>query len=95
MVNGYQQLWKGIASGTNEAEAVSVLAKVLADEEGRGFISLLERKEAELCIGILDRVSRKLRFPLFAVQMVSPEHHRSQPQTRREKYFPHHVEETC
>jgi len=54
MVEDYQQLWKSITSGTNEPEAV----RVLADKGGRDFISLLGRTEAELGIEVLDRVSR-------------------------------------
>jgi len=94
MVKDYQQLWKSVTGGTDEAEAVPVLARVLADKEGRDLISGLECKEAGLCIRILDRVSPELRLPPFAVQMVSLGPRRVQPQTRREEYFPHHVEET-
>lgn len=60
----HQQLWKDVASKADEAEAVRSLAEILADKEGRSFISLLERKDAELCVGILDHVSRELRLPL-------------------------------
>jgi len=57
-----QQLWKDVASKADEAEAVRSLAEILADKEGRAFISLLEHKDAELCVGILDHVSRELRL---------------------------------
>ena len=58
MTKDYQQLWKHVTSATDEAKATRTLAEILADQEGRAFISRLERKDAELCIDILDRVSR-------------------------------------
>jgi len=95
MDRDYQQLWKSITSGTDEIKAVRVLAEVLADKVGRDFILGLDSEEASLCIGILDCVSCELRLPPFAFQVVSSGHHEVQPPTRREEYFPHHVEETC
>ena len=62
MAKNYQQLWKDVASTSNEAKAVQTLAEILLDKEGRAFISNLER-DAELCIEILDRVSRH-SYPL-------------------------------
>ena len=65
MAKGYQQLWKDVTNATDDAKAVRTLAGILADREGRTFISRLERKDAELCIKILDRVgygSRLLPF---------------------------------
>jgi len=53
----YQQLWKEIAEAESGAEAVRTLAEILADKEGRIFILRLERKNAKLCIEVLDRVS--------------------------------------
>jgi hypothetical protein len=60
MAKDYLRLWKRVASTTDEAKAVRTLAEILADREGRTFISRLERKDVELCIEILDRVSRDL-----------------------------------
>ena len=65
MAKGYQELWKDVKSATDETKAVRTLAGILADKEGRTFIPRLERKDAELCIKILDRVgygSRLLSF---------------------------------
>jgi hypothetical protein len=61
----YYRLWADVANTTDEAKAVRTLAEILADRDGRTFISHLERKSAELCIEILDRVSRDLH-PLLA-----------------------------
>ena len=55
----YKQLWKGITGAAN-AEAIRMLAGILADEKGRIFIQYLGRTGAELCVKILDRVSRDL-----------------------------------
>lgn len=57
------------AAGTNdEVRAVRTLAEILLDEEGRTFISNLEREDAELCIEILSRVSRDpYLLPILAV----------------------------
>lgn len=65
MAKGYQQLWKDVTSATDEAKAVRTLAGILADKEGRTFISCLERGDAELCIEILDRVSCNRRLLSF------------------------------
>ena len=60
MAKDYQRLWKYVTSAADETKAVRTLAQILVDKEGRDLISRLERKEAELCIEILDRVSRDL-----------------------------------
>ena len=60
MAKDYQRLWAHITGTTDESRAVRTLVEILADREGRTFISRLERKEAELCIDILDHVSRDL-----------------------------------
>ena len=65
MSKDYQRLWKDVTSATDEAKAVRTLAEILVDKEGRAFASRLERKEAELCIEILDRVSRDFHLPSF------------------------------
>ena len=52
----YQRLWKEVTSAIDEAKAVRTLAEILAEKEGRKFISRLERRDAELCIEILDHV---------------------------------------
>ena len=68
MAQDYQQLWKDVAGVVDEAKAVQTLAEILADKEGRVFISRLEREDAELCIDILDHVSRsRSTFIPFAV----------------------------
>ena len=68
MAKDYRRLWKDVTSTTDEAKAVRTLAMILADKEGRVFISRLERGDAELCIEILDHVSRYLHLlhPFFA-----------------------------
>jgi len=68
MVQNYQQLWKEIAEADSGTKAVRTLAEILADKEGRTFISHLERNDAELCIEVLDRVSRDVHlFPSFVI----------------------------
>ena len=57
MATDYRRLWKDIAGTSDEAKAVRTLAEILLDREGRSLISNLERKDAELCIEILDLVS--------------------------------------
>ena len=51
------RLWKEVIWTSDEEKAVRALAGILVDKEGRNFISNLLRKDAELCIEILDRVS--------------------------------------
>ena len=65
MVRDYQRLWKDVTSTIDEVQAIRTLVGILADKEGRAFISRLEGKDAELCIGILDHVRRDLHSPLF------------------------------
>ena len=77
MTKNYQRLWKDVASTIDEAKAVRTLAEILADTEGRAFISRLERKHAELCIDILDRVSCVLHFPLSPSLTISSGHLRA------------------
>jgi hypothetical protein len=60
MAKDYGQLWHGATTTTDESKAVRNLVAILSDKEGRSFISRLERKKAELCIEILDHVSRGL-----------------------------------
>ena len=62
MAKNFQRLWKDVTNSTNEAMAVRALADILADREGRAFISSLDRKDAEYCIDILDRVSHNLHI---------------------------------
>jgi len=96
MTRNYEQLWKGITDKTDKTEAAEGLAKIVADNAGRDFILGSEYEEAELCVEILDHVSHNTHSPpLPPSQMVSPGHHKTQPRTRREKYFPCYVEETC
>ena len=58
MPKDYQQLWRGVANETDQGTAVRILSEILNDTEGRSFASRLERNEGEVCIGILDHVSR-------------------------------------
>ena len=58
MAKDYRRLWKGATSTSDEGEAVRTLAEILLDKEGRTFISSLKRKDAQLCMEILDSVSR-------------------------------------
>jgi len=95
MPKDYQQMWRGVANETDEDTGVRILSEILADTEGRSFASRLERKQGEVCIEILDHVSRELRLPPFVVQAVSTGHYKVQPQPHRAGYFRHHVEETC
>jgi len=53
----YGKLWGGVTKATNEAEAVLALAQIVFDKHGRAFTLSLERKDAELCVEILDYVS--------------------------------------
>jgi hypothetical protein len=63
VVTDCRPLWKNVVSASasgDEGKAVQILAKILLDKEDRASISKLERKDAELCIEILDHVSRDL-----------------------------------
>ena len=72
---------------TDESKAVRTLADILADREGRTFVSRLERKDVGLCIEILDRVSHNLRpLPAFALSggfIRAPRNTTSNPQRSR------------
>lgn len=66
MAKDYRQLWKDVTSTGDEGKAVRTLGEILLDKEGRIFISNLERKDAKICIEVLDHVSRDqylLPFP--------------------------------
>ena len=97
MAKDYLQLWKEVASATDEGKAVRTLAEVLVDKEGRAFISCLERRDAELCIEILDHVSRDSHFlPIRRLRLsFLSGYQKAQPQNGREACFLCHVEETC
>ena len=56
MAENYPRLWKEVTSAIDEAKAVRTLAEILAEKEGRNFISRLGRRDVELCIEILDHV---------------------------------------
>ena len=58
MAKDYQRLWEDVIRAIDEANAVRTLAEILADEEGRTFVSCLEREDAELRTETLDHVSR-------------------------------------
>ena len=95
MTKDYRRLWKSAASTIDEAKAVRTLAEILVDKEGRAFLSRLERKDAELCIEILDHVSRDLRLLVSPSQAGPPGHRGAQPQIYREAGFFHYVDEAC
>ena len=64
MAKDYKRLWKDIGNTADEGKVVRILSEILADKEGRRYISNLELKHAGLCIEILDGVSRDLHlFP--------------------------------
>jgi len=60
MPKDFHWLWERAINDTDGAGAVRALAEILADKEGRGFISCLDREQAESCIMILDHVSHDL-----------------------------------
>ena len=71
MAKNYQRLWNEVTHAIDEAKSVRILAEILVDKEGRTFISRLDRKDAELCIEILDYVSRDLQFSLSPPHTIS------------------------
>jgi hypothetical protein len=95
VVKDYGRLLQSVTDTADEGKAVRILAEILLDKEGRAFISNLEHKEAELCIEILDHVSRDMPpSPSSAISpMISSGHRQAQPQIRRETGFFRHVEE--
>jgi hypothetical protein len=60
MANDFQRLWKNVINSADEDMAIRALAGILVDKEGRAFVSSLDRKSAEHCIDVLDRVSPDL-----------------------------------
>ena len=58
MSEGHQQLLAEATTATDRAKSIRVLAKILADDGGKDFISCLDRKDGESCIEILDHVSQ-------------------------------------
>ena len=58
MAKDYRKLWAKVADVTEGTESTRILAEILTDEQGGTFVSQLGRRDAELCIEILDRVSR-------------------------------------
>ena len=67
MAKDYQRLWKDTTGITDEAKAVRALAAILADKEGRAFISQLDQKDIQLCIGILYYVGGDFLLLVFAL----------------------------
>jgi len=63
MGKNYQWLWEQVTSGIDEAKSVRTLAEIVVNKEGRAFVSRLGRKDAELCIEILDHVGRPSNPP--------------------------------
>ena len=90
------RLWNDVTSTNDEDKAIRTLAEILVDKEGRRFISNLEREDAELCIEILDHVSRGLcKLPLLLSHTVSSGHRKTRPQNGRETGFLRYVKEAC
>jgi len=59
----YLRLWMDVTRAIDETKAVRTLAEISVDKEGRHFVSRLDRKDVELCVEVLDHVSREPRFP--------------------------------
>ena len=96
MAKDYQRLWKDVTNAKSEAQCVRILAEILADQEGRRFVSYLGREDAELCIEILDRVSRDLSLPPFFVFSAALSGNiEVQSQIHRKTQLLCHAEETC
>ncbi|KAF9789222.1 kinase-like domain-containing protein [Thelephora terrestris] len=55
MARDFERLWEDVTAANDEAGAVRALAEILAEKEGRDFISHLYRGDAVFCIDILDR----------------------------------------
>ena len=62
MAERYVQLWKGVTSPTDEAQAVRALTDLVSDSAGRAFALNLESEDAVLCIEALDYVSLRSAF---------------------------------
>ena len=58
MFEDYQQLLADATNATDKAESVRILAKILAGQDGKDFVTRLDPKDGETCIEILDHVSR-------------------------------------
>ena len=93
LATDYRQLWGSVT--TNEAKAIRTLAEILAEKEGRRFISHLDSEAAGLCIEILVHVSHDPELFISPPQAVSSGYRREQPHIHRETHFLHHIEETC
>jgi len=65
VVKDYQQLWKGVADATDKAEAVRVLAEIVADFDGRTFALGLGPEAVKLCVETLDYVGCFLNLHPF------------------------------
>lgn len=94
MVRNYRQLWNDVASAANEAQAIQTLARILADKEGRFFITLLDGQDADSCTEILGNVSHDLHLPYPLPSDGSSGHHIKRSYICREAYFLPHIEET-
>jgi len=94
MANDYQRLWEVATNATDPALAIRSLAEILADKDGRAFVSRLDSGDAELCVEILADVSHDPHPPYSQPQTVSLGHPRTYPQTRRETSFLRPAEET-
>lgn len=95
MSEDYRRLWKDVADTIDETKAIRTLSAILADKEGNTFVSRLERKDAELCIEILGRVSHDKHLLPFRRLRWFVGYRVVQPRTRRETGFLCHIEKTC
>ena len=64
MAKDYPRLWRDVTKVLDEDTAIRALAEILVDREGGTFIANLNRRDAELCIEILDYVSLSLIHPI-------------------------------
>ena len=95
MTKDYRRLWKDVTYAINKGEAVRMLSTILVDKEGRASVSRLKRKDAELCIEILDYVRCDPRLARPPPHMVSSGYCKVQPHERREADFLGHAGGTC
>ena len=65
MAKDYPQLWKGVADATDKANAVQVLAEIVADLDGRTFTLGLKPEAVKLCVETLDYVGCDLHLLSF------------------------------
>jgi len=97
MAKDYRRLWKDVTHThtITKTVAVRMLAEILVDNEGSVYISHLKRKDAELCIEILDYVRHDPYLAHPPPHMVSSGYCKVRPHEHREADFLGHAGETC